>query len=229
MPPPARTASPSESRRPVAGRLLIIGGHEDREKDSERLILREVTGCTKGGRVIVCTVASDVPGELWAQYQRTFHELGCKDVVHLDIERRADLLLNPSLELFEGADVFFFTGGAQLKITTRLAGTRLCAALEEFYRRGGTVVGTSAGASVMAETMLVSGVSGETHKIGETLQMAPGLGFLRDTIIDQHFAERSTAPSIPPAPRPRTDASLWHHPHDPHHPRLLTVCVNGPH
>ncbi|EPX58353.1 Cyanophycinase [Cystobacter fuscus DSM 2262] len=188
-----------------------------------------MTGCTKGGRVIVCTVASDVPGELWAQYQRTFHELGCKDVVHLDIERRADLLLNPSLELFEGADVFFFTGGAQLKITTRLAGTRLCAALEEFYRRGGTVVGTSAGASVMAETMLVSGVSGETHKIGETLQMAPGLGFLRDTIIDQHFAERSTAPSIPPAPRPRTDASLWHHPHDPHHPRLLTVCVNGPH
>ncbi|WNG49700.1 cyanophycinase [Archangium minus] len=188
--PPARTLAPSETRRPVAGRLIIIGGHEEKEKGSDRLILREVTQCTKGGRVIICTVASSVPGELWEDYRRTFQELGCKDVVHLSIEQRADLLLEPPLELLEGADVFFFTGGAQLKITTRFAGTRLCSAVEEFYRRGGTVVGTSAGAAVMADTMLVSGVSGETHKIGETLQMAPGLGFIRDVIIDQHFAER---------------------------------------
>jgi cyanophycinase len=143
-----------------------------------------------GGRVVVCKVASDVPGEVWEDYQRCFRDMGCKDVVHLDIERRADLLLEPPLELLEGADVFFFTGGTQLKITTRFAGTRLCAAVEEFYRKGGTVAGTSAGASVMADTMLVSGPGRETHKIGETLQMAPGLGFLRDVIIDQHFAER---------------------------------------
>lgn len=186
--PPERTTAPAEQRRPVAGRLVIIGGHE--KKDEDRLILREVTRCARGGRVVVCTVASDVPGEVWKDYQRTFRDMGCKDVVHLDIERRADLLLEPPLELLEGAEVFFFTGGAQLKITTRFAGTRLCAAVEEFYRKGGTVAGTSAGASVMADTMLVSGAGRETHKIGETLQMAPGLGYLRDVIIDQHFAER---------------------------------------
>jgi cyanophycinase len=186
--PPARPSAPSEQRRPVAGRLIIIGGHEDKEGD--RLILRQVTNCTRGGRVVVCTVASDVPGELWEVYERTFRDLGCSDVVHLDIERRADLLIDPPLQLLEGADVFFFTGGGQLKITTRFAGTRLCSAVEEFYRRGGTVAGTSAGAAVMADTMLVSGAGSESHKIGETLQMAPGLGFIRDVIIDQHFAER---------------------------------------
>lgn len=186
--PPARTAAPSESRRPVSGRLIIIGGHEDREND--RLILRQVTDCAKRGRVVVCTVASDVPHELWETYERAFRELGCSDVVHLDIERRADLLLDPPLHLLEGADAFFFTGGGQLKITTRFAGTRLCAAVEEFYRNGGTVAGTSAGAAAMSETMLVTGPSRESHKIGESLQMAPGLGFLRDVIVDQHFAER---------------------------------------
>jgi cyanophycinase len=186
--PPARTASPSESRQPTAGRLIIIGGHEDREND--RLILRQVTDCARRGRVVVCTVASDVPQELWRTYERAFRELGCSDVVHLDIERRADLLLDPPLHLIEGADAFFFTGGGQLKITTRFAGTRLCAAVEEFYRRGGTVAGTSAGAAAMSETMLVTGPSRESHKIGEALQMAPGLGFIRDVIIDQHFAER---------------------------------------
>jgi cyanophycinase len=186
--PPARTAAPAESRRPVSGRLIIIGGHEDREND--RLILRQVADCAKRGRVIVCTVASDVPHELWETYERAFREIGCSDVVHLDIERRADLLINPPLHLLEGADAFFFTGGGQLKITTRFAGTRLCAAVEEFYRNGGTVAGTSAGAAAMSETMLVTGPSRESHKIGESLQMAPGLGFIRDVIVDQHFAER---------------------------------------
>jgi len=186
--PPARTAAPAEARRPVKGRLIIIGGHEDREKD--RLILRQVTDCAKRGKVVVCTVASDVPGELWETYERAFRELGCSEVVHLDIGRRADLMLDPPLHLMEGANAFFFTGGGQLKITTRFAGTRLCSAVEEFYRQGGTVAGTSAGAAVMAETMIVSGPSRETHKIGEALQMAPGLGFIRDVIVDQHFAER---------------------------------------
>jgi cyanophycinase len=186
--PPERPPAPSEQRRPVSGRLIIIGGHEDKEND--RVILRQVARCVRGGRVVVCTVASDVPAELWETYQRTFHELGCKDVVHLDIEQRASLLVDPPLDVLDGADVFFFTGGGQLKITTRFAGTRLCAAVEDFYRKGGTVAGTSAGAAAMSDTMLVTGPSRESHKIGENLQMAPGLGFLRDVIIDQHFAER---------------------------------------
>src|SRR3546814_13908456 len=37
--------------------------------------------------------------------------------------------------------------------------------------------------------MLVRGASQESHRIGD-LHMAPGLGLIRDVIIDQHFAER---------------------------------------
>ena len=41
----------------------------------------------------------------------------------------------------------------------------------------------------MSDTMLVRGASAESHRIGD-LHMAPGLGLIRDVIIDQHFAER---------------------------------------
>jgi cyanophycinase len=38
--------------------------------------------------------------------------------------------------------------------------------------------------------MLVSGRADETHKVSDSMQLAPGLGLLKDVIIDQHFSER---------------------------------------
>lgn len=51
------------------------------------------------------------------------------------------------------------------------------------------IAGTSAGASVMSDTMIVGGQSSETPK-KSMLSMAPGLGFLQEVLIDQHFAQR---------------------------------------
>lgn len=82
-----------------------------------------------------------------------------------------------------------FTGGDQLKITSQLGDTAFYDRLMAIYEKGGVVAGTSAGASAMCETMLVRGTGSETHRIGD-LHMAPGLGLLKDVIIDQHFAER---------------------------------------
>jgi cyanophycinase len=185
---PRRAAAPSEARQAVAGRLIIIGGHE--EKKDAAVILREVAECAGEGRVVVCTVASNEREEVWEDYRKVFKDLGCRSVSHLDIGQRTDILNDPPLDLLDDAKVVFFTGGEQLNITTRFAGTRLCAAVEELYRRGGTVAGTSAGAAVMADTMLVSGRGSESHRIRENLLMAPGLGFIKDVLIDQHFAER---------------------------------------
>lgn len=83
----------------------------------------------------------------------------------------------------------FFSGGDQLRISSQIGDTPVEERVREIHERGGLVAGTSAGASVMSETMLVKGTSGESHKIGD-LHMAPGLGLVRDVIIDQHFAER---------------------------------------
>jgi cyanophycinase len=42
----------------------------------------------------------------------------------------------------------------------------------------------------MSDTMLVSGEADSSHRVGANLLMAPGLGYIKDVIIDQHFAER---------------------------------------
>ncbi|MCO5963685.1 hypothetical protein [Sinorhizobium meliloti] len=51
---------------------------------------------------------------------------------------------------------------------------------------GGVIAGTSAGASVMNETMLVRGPKAAPFRMGD-LCMAPGLGLLPNVIIDQHL------------------------------------------
>lgn len=171
------------------GTLIIIGGREDRS--GERRILTEVASRVGDGLLVVTTLASTVADELWQEYQRTFNELGVRRVEHLDIKERAEAEGSAQLELLKQASTVFFTGGSQLRITGNLGGTQLCDWLQEFYRnRGGTIAGTSAGASVMSSTMLVSGDSDDSHRIGDTLQMAPGLGFIDNVIIDQHFAQR---------------------------------------
>jgi cyanophycinase len=88
-----------------------------------------------------------------------------------------------------GAAGIFFTGGDQLRISSQIGDTPIERMVREIHERGGVVAGTSAGASVMSDTMLVKGTSSESHRIGD-LHMAPGLGLVRNVIIDQHFAER---------------------------------------
>jgi cyanophycinase len=83
----------------------------------------------------------------------------------------------------------FFSGGDQLRISSQIGDTPIEQRVREIHERGGVIAGTSAGASMMSETMLVKGTSGESHKIGD-LHMAHGLGLVRNVIIDQHFAER---------------------------------------
>ncbi|MFL5474248.1 MAG: cyanophycinase [Gemmatimonadales bacterium] len=175
--------------RPTArGTLIIIGGHE--EKDGEALILRAVAERVGSGKLVVATLASQEPEAMFRDYQKAFSRLGLKRVEHLDVSDREALLRDPPLKLLEGASVVFFTGGGQLRITTQFGGTQLCEQIQQFYQNGGTIAGTSAGASVMSDTMLVSGDGESSHRVGGNLLMAPGLGYLKDVIIDQHFAER---------------------------------------
>ena len=171
------------------GTLIIIGGRED--KAESMTILREIANQTKHGKLVVVTAASEVPDEMWEDYQRIFKALGVKEVVHFAVEQHEQALDPKCLELFKNAKTVFFTGGDQLKITTKIGGTPVSDAILEIYKNGGVVAGTSAGAAAMGKTMLVGNEEpdNESYKIGAWM-MAPGLGFMGDILIDQHFAQR---------------------------------------
>jgi cyanophycinase len=170
------------------GSLLIIGGKED--KTGEKLILRELVQMIGSGKLVVSTVASGESKEIWADYERAFRSLGCRHVWHLEVGSREDAMSERAIRILDDATAVFFTGGDQLKITSQLGDTPIYARIREIYESGGTIAGTSAGASVMCETMLVSGNGHSSHRIGDALRMAPGFGLVDGLIIDQHFAER---------------------------------------
>jgi cyanophycinase len=169
------------------GPLLIIGGHEDKEGD--RLILKTLARLLNGGRLVVATVASHEPEGYFDAYQKALGDLGVTDMVELYVHERSDSAEREALDKLEGAAGVFFTGGDQLRIASQIGDTPVEKRVLELHRNGGVIAGTSAGASVMSETMLVKGPSDESYRLGE-LHMAPGLGLMRDVIIDQHFAER---------------------------------------
>jgi cyanophycinase len=142
-----------------------------------------------GGKLVLATVASHQPEGYFEAYQQAFADLGIEELVELYVNDRAETLDPEKLRLFDGAAGVFFSGGDQLRISSQVGDTPIEQRVREIHQTGGLIAGTSAGASMMSETMLVKGTSGESHKIGD-LHMAPGLGLVRDVIIDQHFAER---------------------------------------
>ncbi len=169
------------------GTLIIIGGHEDKEGD--KLILRALAERVGSGALVVATVASGLPAEVWGDYKRVFDELGVREVRHLHVDARQEARSDAALRVLDGATAVFFTGGDQLRITSQVGDSPVFQCLQEIYHQGATIAGTSAGAAAMPQTMLISGDSDKSTEIS-ALGMAPGLGFVDGVVIDSHFAER---------------------------------------
>ncbi|WP_029688909.1 cyanophycinase [Thermoanaerobacter sp. A7A] len=173
----------------VKGKLVIIGGAEDKENKCE--ILQEVVGLAGGreSRIVVMTTATEKPVEVGNMYISIFKKLGANDVKVVNINSREDKEINYARNVLEDCSCVFFTGGDQLRITSILGGSGIDKLLKQLHKEGTLIVGTSAGASVMSQTMIVEG-NDEDSPRKCTIKMAPGLGLLKDVIIDQHFAQR---------------------------------------
>ncbi|HHV63756.1 MAG TPA: cyanophycinase [Peptococcaceae bacterium] len=172
----------------VSGNLLIIGGAEDKHKDCKILkyFFQEAGG--RESRICVITAASENAEEAAEPYKKLFTSFGCSDLEILNIYHREHAHSQKNVDKITRASGIFFTGGDQLRITAMLGGTVLGKALLQAYERQVIIAGTSAGASVMSDTMIIGG-AGDTP--GEDLiQMAPGLGLIKGVIVDQHFAQR---------------------------------------
>lgn len=172
----------------TVGKLLIIGGAEDKKEECKILkrFIEESGG--RESRITVLTAATEYPLQVGSEYHELFLRLGAQEVQVLDVSDRSQANRQGIGNDFEKSTGIFFTGGDQLRITGLLGGTVLGAMLQKLYEKGIIIAGTSAGASVMSDTMIVGGEAGTAKK--SNLTMAPGLGLLRSVVIDQHFAQR---------------------------------------
>jgi cyanophycinase len=172
------------------GLIMAIGGAEDKVR--ERLILRRFVAASGGAdaRIVVLATASEVP-ETGERYSELFAGMGAAAVDVLHIRNREDAIEagREVYDIVEGATGFFMTGGSQLRISSALGGTALAAALRRRQAEGMVVAGTSAGAAVLSRHMISMGESGGTPR-RRLVQMAQGLGFTPDLVVDQHFRRR---------------------------------------
>jgi cyanophycinase len=77
-----------------------------------------------------------------------------------------------------------------MRLVSTLGGTEFAAILRRMVRETEIVMaGTSAGAAGMSTSMIVRGESA-SHPKKDSVRLSPGLGFLKNIIIDQHFTER---------------------------------------
>lgn len=171
------------------GNMIIIGGAED--KSSKSKILNEVLKLSKlkNGPITIVAAASQDPEKKKTIYFDTFTSLGCKDLRMLYLRNRQEAEDKEKIDEMKKSSCIFFTGGDQLKVTSIVGGTYFNKVLYECYRSGILIAGTSAGASCLCTTMIVSGKE-EVPPIKCTIKMAPGLGFIGKAIIDQHFSQR---------------------------------------
>jgi cyanophycinase len=185
------------------GKLLIIGGAEDRADDStpemakknataDRFeILKELTSAKPSGNIEIITTGSRVPEEIKKMYEKTFKKIGYKKIGFINIGNKLEAKNEEFTEKIKSAKAVLFTGGDQFRISTILGGTKIAKAIHQKYMedKNFIVAGTSAGAMVMAKIMINRGGISEAL-LNSDLSIASGLGLLNQCIIDTHFIKR---------------------------------------
>jgi cyanophycinase len=171
------------------GPLVIVGGAEDRDGDCN--ILRRFIGLAgdKRAQIVVLTAATSEPREAGETYIDVFKRLGAASVQAVDTRNQDDANQIDAIRSIRQATGIFFTGGDQARIVERIKGTILDDAIHKRHTEGIVVGGTSAGAAIMPEKMIVKGDS-EISPRSDAVTLGPGLGFVKNVVLDQHFAQR---------------------------------------
>jgi cyanophycinase len=187
---PGRGHSAASPDALAPGALLAIGGAED--KLGKRAVLRSFVELAGGedARIAVVPTASSLGPEVVEVYDALFRKLGAAEVLAARPESREEANDPAVVRRLDTATGIFMTGGNQLKLAAVVNGTAFGDAIHAAHRRGATIAGTSAGASIQSSHMVAFGSGGATPKQRMT-QLAAGLGLVQNCVIDQHFDQRN--------------------------------------
>lgn len=190
------------------GKLLLIGGHEDKglEIAGENLkvhskkatrshfeILSSLISRIPRAhhRIEIITAASSLPLEMEKMYIEAYKQAGFTQVHMMKVEERKDAGDPDAIKQIQAAHAVFFTGGDQNKLLALIAQTDLLSAIHKKYFSDPHFIvgGTSAGAMVMPETIITGGLIHEALYSSD-IKMATGFGLISGLIVDTHFIKR---------------------------------------
>jgi len=197
----ARAAAPARGGAAhsdaVRGTLFIVGGGTQPHELVTQFIA--LAGGPGHARIAIFPMASE-DTTTGPEKKAELDSLGATSFVLNVTREQADA--DSIVKLIGTATGIWFPGGDQVRITRALQGSKALRAIHERYRAGAVIGGTSAGAAVMSDSMLTGNQffpgmktavdSGNSSKriARDIIEVIPGLGFLHDAIVDQHFIKR---------------------------------------
>ncbi|MFT5574316.1 MAG: cyanophycinase [Cryomorphaceae bacterium] len=171
------------------GYVIPIGGAEEKT-DNPEILQRFVDLCGgENATISVIPTASQLE-DTGDRYCDLFTELGAGTVYSLPIDERSDAKNPLYLEQLETSTGIFITGGNQLRLSTILGGTPIAQAVRQLNASGVHYAGTSAGAAIVSQHMIIGGAKGVVPTEGG-VNLGPGLGLSNTVVVDQHFNERN--------------------------------------
>lgn len=181
--------------------LIAAGGKVD--EAGERTIFKRLLQEARGEESHVCLVTTatmthdnpDEPKLVAARYRRLFESLGADNISVFHIADRQQAQDPAVVAGLRWADVIFFTGGDQLKLTSILGGTPFLDEVRRMNKIGVVVGGTSAGAVMMSELMICDGDPQKGMNKGENV-FTLGLRFVANAVFDSHFSQLGRQPRL---------------------------------
>ncbi len=168
------------------GKLIIIGGGSIPDS------LFEFFAADCGGKnqpvVYIPTATNDEEFIQKGEHLIKFTSRGYTNLstIHTRNKKEADDPKN--IALMRNAKGLFFGGGDQQLIADAYAGTKLYDEFIALLNRGGVIMGTSAGATIMGSLM----VGGDARDdISKKYNFNPAFSFMTNTALDQHVLARN--------------------------------------
>ena len=184
---PIKIDSTGTRHGPENGALVIIGGGGSTDEIWERII--ELAGGKEKARFVIVTNAMGDSAHLYVNEGRAIKErIGNDRVTQLHLTNIREANDEKNLDIIRNATGVFFSGGRQWRFTDVYLNTLVHQEFLNLLARGGVISGSSAGASIQGSFLWRGDTSGPDVLIGDHTQ---GLGFLRNSVIDQHLLARN--------------------------------------
>lgn len=179
----------------AAGKLFIIGGG-DRPLELMQS-LAKTADLRPGDFAVVLPMSSVTPDTSFYYFKEDWKLVSDKLICNFNFTQ--DKTTDPNwLDSLKKARLIFITGGDQDRFMKAVVNTPVTAAIEQAFKNGATIAGTSAGAAVMSKYMITGNQLTDTvyratfRKLAaDNIEFKTGLGLLSKAIIDQHFIVRS--------------------------------------
>jgi len=182
------TIKPSTLRHgPENGSLIIIGGGTTTPEIWSKFT--ELAGGVDKACIVVITAAGgDSAAFDTASVRKVKTQTKIKNVTLLHTNDLKEANSEKFVASLRKATGVFFVGGRQWRIADSYLNTLTHKAFFEVLERGGVIAGSSAGATIQGSFLWRGDTKGAQILIGDHTQ---GLGFLRNSVIDQHLLTRN--------------------------------------